>query len=84
MYPSKGSRVPGPVNVRAERLDQLAGERGDVRAVTTDDAAAMGLTALKSALVTAAPTAAQHNALVEDVRMLAAMLNRIGATITGL
>lgn len=84
MYPSKGTRLPGPVNARPERLDELAGERGDDRAVMQSDTAELGTIAILSRRVTAAPTAAEHNALVEDLHAIASMLNRMGAKFTGL
>lgn len=88
-YPTIPARKKGPASARNERVDDLLGERrgaegGSGRAVTVKDAATMGQVQLKSARVSASPTMEQHNALVEDLRTIAAILNRMGATITGL
>lgn len=86
-YPTKGTARPGPnIAAQGERLQGLLGERGKgdgPKAITRGNLADFGDVKLKAAVVTAAPTAAEHNALVEDMRAIAAMLNRMGAKITG-
>lgn len=82
----------GRINPRAralaERAEALAGARNDKatdkQAVTKDDAAQLGSIKLKSERVTAAPTMEQHNALVEDLRQIAVVLNAMGAKFTGI
>jgi hypothetical protein len=61
-----------------ENLQTLTGERGDGdgRAITRADLGAMTLTAVP---VSATPTAAEYNALVDDMRAIASVLARIGA-----
>lgn len=86
-YPdSRRNRVSGAARATAERLEALVGERRnntpEQQAVTRQESGSLGTLALKSAAVTAAPTAADHNALVDDVRALAAVLNAMGAKIT--
>jgi len=86
-YPGSSRQRPSGANrATAERLEALVGERRnntpEQRAVIREDAAGLGTIALKSTTVSAAPTAAEHNALVEDVRALAAVLNAVGAKIT--
>ena len=86
-YPKTGARARGNAGAQSERIDRLLGQRGtdtSGAAVTFEDAAALGSIALQSAIVSAAPTAAEHNALVADVRALAAILNTMGAKLTGL
>lgn len=86
-YPTNKTGRPGPnIAAQGERLQGLLGERGKdggLKALTRGDAAAFGAVALKAQLVTAAPTADQHNALVEDIRAIAALLNGLGAKFTG-
>jgi hypothetical protein len=88
-YPDRKDVKPTPqARARAERVDALAGARTDTapekQAVTRGDMAAQGAVRLMSAKVSAPPTAAEHNALVDDVRALAAALNAMGAKFTGL
>lgn len=88
-YPTRTDIKPTPqARARAERADALAGSRSnaapDKQAVTRADMASLGAVELTSAKVTTTPTAAQHNALVDDVRALAAALNAMGAKFTGL
>lgn len=70
-----------------ERAEALTGDRAgaaDKKAITREDAATLGIVKLQSALVSAAPTQADFNALVRDVHALAAALNAMGAKFTGL
>jgi hypothetical protein len=88
-YPTRTDVKPTPqARARAERVDALAGARNDAspdkQAVTRGDMAAQGAVRLLSTKVTTAPTVAEHNALVDDVRALAAALNAMGAKFTGL
>lgn len=88
-YPTRNDVKPTPqARARAERVDALAGTRNDTapdkQAVTRGDMASLGAVRLTSAKVTASPTAADHNALVDDVRAIAAALNAMGAKFTGL
>lgn len=69
---------------RAESLTGFGGAVPEKKAVTREDAGALGAVKLKAAHVTAAPTAADFNALVDDVRALAMLLNKLGANFTGL
>lgn len=86
-YPINPMRPRGNSANQSERVDVLTGQRGKDdtgAAVKRGDAASLGAITLQSGTVTAAPTAAQHNALVADVRALASILNAMGATINGL
>lgn len=85
MYPKNPRPVTRAVadNTKVMTLTGEAGTPAQA-AITGEDAAALGTIALKSARVSAAPTMDQHNALVADVRALAAVLNRMGARFTGL
>lgn len=88
-YPTRRSpRLQPGVAVQAERVSALLGERNrtgeDQAAVTRDAMASLGNIALKAKAVSAAPTAAEFNALLDDVRALAAVLNANGAKFTGL
>lgn len=83
---AKQGKINPRARVLAERAEALAGNRPqapDQRAVTVADVAAQGTLKLLSAKASAAPTMEQHNALVEDVHALAAILTRMGAKITG-
>jgi len=87
-YPDKRAGNPSPsLRRQGEQLQALVGDRGagreDKLAVTRDNAATLGTLQLLSANAAGAtPTAAEHNALVADLRALAAVLNAVGAKIT--
>lgn len=87
---AKQGKINARARVLAERTEALTGTRNSNPAseakvaVTKDNAAQMGAIALRSTRVTAAPTMDQHNALVEDLRQIAAVLNAIGAKFSGL
>lgn len=91
-YPTNKPPLDPPNKKRqAEALQGLVDDRGtstgdtrdDQRAVTRGNLAAHGTIALTSAYAAGAnPTAAEHNALVEDVRALAGLLRALGAGIT--
>lgn len=88
-YPTVGRKRASPsLASQEERLGALVGDRGpnaqDRKAVTRDVLAGMGNITLKAVRVTAAPTAAEYNNLLEDVRTVAAVLNAMGAKFTGL
>lgn len=88
-YPNQaGGRTSPSRRGQDERAAALVGDRGrgaeDLKALVRGDAAAAGLIALQATTVSAAPTAAEHNALVADIRAVAAVLNRLGAKFTGL
>jgi hypothetical protein len=88
-YPTRNAGKPGPhIRAQDEKLQGLIGGRGKDgaghKAVTHGDAAELGTIAIASQKVTAAPTAAQFNALVDDVHALATVLNAMGAKFTGL
>lgn len=87
-YPTKGIAKPAPnISSQQERLQALLGDRGktgDMKAITRADVAALGTINIKSVLVTAAPTAAQFNDLVTDLKTIAALLNKLGARFDGL
>lgn len=90
-------RSPGGNNMRGrqdgadlrreiERLQVLVGERGtpQATAVRRGDVARIGVIALTAAHAAGAtPTAAEFNALVDDVKTLAAIIERIGAAFSG-
>jgi hypothetical protein len=85
--PRTDSRASPRQRGQQERAEALTGDRAGAenrKAITRDDAARLGAVKLQSALVSAAPTAADHNALVNDIRALAAVLNGMGANFTGL
>lgn len=86
-YPKTSTRGAANTGARDERLDRLLGQRGKDQsgaAVTRENAASLGNVAIGSKLVSTAPTADEHNALVRDVHALAAALNAMGAKFTGL
>lgn len=89
MYPSQPKkRMEVKDRVQIERAESLTGTRPGVgqekRAVTQENAAALGVVRLMCEKVTDTPTLAQHNALVDDIRALAATLNAMGAKFTGI
>jgi hypothetical protein len=86
-YPDQSRNKPNArLQATLERVQAAIGERRQdgtgKEAVTHDDVAGLGTLVFKSAYVTATPTAAQYNALVDDLRALAAVLNAVGASIT--
>ena len=85
-YPTTSARAPRNASATREKVQALAGERGTPadKAVTQGAAASLGAIAVKCAHVTGTPSAADFNALVDDVRALAAVLNTMGARFTGL
>ncbi len=88
-YPTRTGSQPAPNRVaQDERAAALVGDRGrraaELKAVTLGDAAGAGVIELQAKSVTATPTAAEHNALVADIRALAGLLSRMGAKIAGL
>lgn len=86
-YPTRNDIKPTPQQrAQNERAQALTGSSGNLpgkKAVTRDDVASLGSVKLRSAHISAAPTAADHNALVDDVRAIAAALNAMGARFTG-
>jgi hypothetical protein len=86
-YPTQTRARPTPQQRgQQERAEVLTGTRStpDKKAITREDAGAFGAVKLKAAHVSASPTAADFNALVDDMRALAAVLNTLGARFTGL
>lgn len=88
-YPtSTGAKTAPNRAAQDERAAALVGDRGrraaELRAVTLKDAADAGVIELQARTVTAAPTAAEHNALVADIKAIAAVLTRLGAKFSGL
>lgn len=73
-------------DVRGQRVQDLVGDRNNPegQAVTIAMAAKLGQVAVKAQKVSAAPTAAEFNALVDDIAAIAATLNAMGARFTGL
>lgn len=87
-YPNyKPPRLPPNATRQAEKLQGLVDDRGstgdttreDLRAVTRGELAGQGAVELQAVLLSAAPTAADYNKLVEDMRAVAALLNKLGA-----
>lgn len=68
-----------------ESLQAMIGERGTpaMKAVRRGDVARIGPIKLTSDRVTAAPTMADHNKLVDDVKTLAAAIERLAAAFSG-
>jgi hypothetical protein len=68
-----------------ETLQALAGERGTpaMKAVRKGDVPRIGAITLTSARVTAAPTMDDHNKVVEDIKTLAALIEKLGAAFSG-
>lgn len=88
-YPTRTEvRITPQQRGQAERAEALTGSRNgaapEKQAVTREDVGSLGAVRLLSAKVSASPTAAEHNALVEDIRQIAAALNAMGARFTGL
>lgn len=88
-YPNRtGTKAAPNIVAQDEYLGALLGDRGKgdpgLAAVKRGDAAGAGLIALQAKTVTAAPTAAEHNALVNDMRAIAGVLARMGGRFTGL
>lgn len=88
-YPFRtGTRTTPQQRGQDERSEALTGSRSgaapEKRAITREESGALGAVRLNSAKVTAPPTADEHNALVDDLRAIAAVLNAMGAKFTGL
>lgn len=87
-YPTRtGTRAPPQVAAQDEKARQLTGMNGTVPdrlAITRGDASGLGVLSLKAKHVAGTPTADQYNALVDDIRTLALVLNAMGANLTGL
>lgn len=89
-YPLSSRPKPQPnLQRQADSLQALVDDRGrstgdardDQRAVTRGDAAQQGTVELQAVLLTGAPTTADYNKLVTDLRALAAVLNQVGADV---
>lgn len=90
-YPNRTDAKPSPQQRgKQERAEALTGSRSgasqEKRAVTREDTAAQGVVKLLSTRLTASDsvTIDSHNAVVDDIRAIAAALNAIGAKFTGL
>lgn len=87
-YPPGAIKRTPRERVLTERAEALTGARNDKApeklAVTRENMGQSGSVKLLSERVAAAPTMEQHNALVEDVRQIVALLNKMGANFTGL
>lgn len=85
MYPTTPKTQRGSSGAQAERMQDLTGDRNNPqgRAVTVGMAQALGAVAIKAKRLSAAPTAADYNALVDDIATIAATLNAMGARFTG-
>lgn len=91
-YPNRKIQSPAPnIAAQAEKLQGLIDDRGSTGgssrkeqvAVKVGDLSGYGGITLTSAYAAgAAPTAAEHDALVTDVRALAGLLRKMGADIT--
>ena len=86
-YPtSTQKRLPPNVQRQRERLEGLVDDRGPDRpqtaAVIREDVASLGTVKLRANFLTASPTMADYNNLVEDQRALASLLNKLGASFT--
>ena len=68
-----------------QTLQTMAGERGPekLKAVRRGDVPRIGAIALTSAHVSSAPTMADHNKVVDDIKALAALIERLGAAFSG-
>lgn len=73
-------RVSGAVGTA---IDDLGPGAGDLDAVVTQAPAVLALGALTSAVVAAAPTAAEHNALRADVQANRTAINAMLAALKG-
>lgn len=87
-YPTTSAPKPQPnLQRQADALQALVDDRGrstgdprtDQRAVTRGNVASLGAVDLQALLLTGAPTAADYNKLVLDLRAVAACLNTLGA-----
>lgn len=85
MYPTTPKAQRGNTSARAERMQDLVGERNNPQgqAVTIGMAASLGTVAIKAKRLTTTPTAADYNALVDDIAAIAATLKAMGAQFTG-
>lgn len=86
-YPNKsGAKLSPSAAAEQEKIQSLLGERAGAKpglqAVKRDDLAALGTIIIKSVHLTAAPTAADFNNLVDDMKAIAAVLNAAGARLT--
>lgn len=85
MYPIRtGSKVAPQDVALNDRARELTGEEGkasEKAAVKRSDVSALGNIKLQSNLIAGTPSAADHNALVNDLRTIAAILNAMGANI---
>lgn len=77
--------VRAELATQLESLQSLAGERGPdtTTAVRRGDVNRIGPITLTSARVTAAPTKDDHNKVVEDIKTLAAAIERLCAAFQG-
>lgn len=88
-YP-KGNRTPKPqpnISKQTEDVQALTGALGakaGKEAVTSGKFASMGVITINSRFVSAAPSQAEYNALVQDVHAIALLLNQLGANFTGM
>ena len=86
MYPIRTGPKPPPQDVSVQdasrRLTGQEGESNPGAAVTRGAVGALGIVKLQSSTVTGSPSAADHNALIADIRLLANILNGLGANIT--
>lgn len=83
-YPEITRPKPSPrAKGQEERAQALTGFRNDEApeklAVTRGDLAKLGNIKLLANRITAAPTMENYNALIEDVRQIASLLNSMGA-----
>jgi hypothetical protein len=90
-YPDRTDAKPSPQQRgKQERAEALTGSRSSAsqerRAITREDTAAQGIVKLLSSrlLPSASVTVDDHNAVVDDIRAIAAVLNAMGAKFTGL
>lgn len=68
-----------------ERLQALTGDRGNesMKAVTRGDLSGAGRVNITAVPLTVAPTEADFNRVVTDLKLLASLLERMGANIGG-
>ncbi len=88
-YP-KRTPIPRPqpnIAAQAEQVQALTGALGagaGKEAITREVCASLGPVTINATFVAGVPTRDEHNALVKDMKAIAALLNALGANFSGL
>jgi hypothetical protein len=88
-YPKRTpvARPQPNIAAQAEQVQALTGALGasaGKEAITRENVGALGQVKIKSRYASAAPTQAEYNALVDDMKSIASLLNSLGADFSNL